>query len=116
MKKSSKVTLTVVAVVGLASCNRRRLDPCEAGTFDEAACQQAVQGGGYYWQGTWYPMTYHYPYLYYYDSYRRHTSSGGTMVHAPSGAYSRPSASAPSSPGVVRGGFGATGAAHAAGE
>ena len=30
MRKSARVTLTVVAVVGLGSCGRRRPDPCEA--------------------------------------------------------------------------------------
>ena len=95
MKKSAKVTLTAVAAMGLAACGRRHPDPCEAATFNEQACQQAVQSGGYYWQGSWYPLVYHYPYPYYYDSYRRRLSSGAA---------------------VVRGGFGSTGAGHGAGE
>ena len=61
-------------------------------------------------------MMYHYPYPYYYDSYRSHMSSGGAVVAAPAGAYNHPAASAPGSPGVVRGGFGSTGAGHGAGE
>ena len=116
MKKSAKVTLTAVAAMGLAACGRRHPDPCEAATFNEQACQQAVQSGGYYWQGSWYPLVYHYPYPYYYDSYRSHVSSGGAVVAAPAGAYNHPAASAPGSPGVVRGGFGSTGAGHGAGE
>ena len=110
MKKSVHVTLTVVAAVGLASCGRGRRDPCEAGYFDEYACQQAVSSGGYYWGGSWHPMVYHYPYPYYYDHYRTYVSSGGHVVTAPSGSYSRPSGS------VQRGGFGSTGAAHSSGE
>ena len=116
MKKSATVTLTAVAAMGLAACGRHRPDPCEAATFSEQACQQAVQDGGYYWRGSWFPMMYHYPYPYYYDSYRSHVSSGGAVVKAPADAYSHPAASAPASPGVVRGGFGSTGAGHGAGE
>jgi hypothetical protein len=121
MKKSAKVTLTVVAAVGLASCGRKRPDPCEAATFNEQACQEAVRNGGYHWHGTWFPMMYHYPYPYYYDSYRGYVSRGGAVRAAPAGDYARPGVSAPgkpasSSPGVERGGFGSTGAGHGAGQ
>jgi len=118
MKKSAKVTLTVVAAVGLASCGRGRRDPCQPEYFSEYACQDAVQTGGYYWGGTWYPMVYHYPYPYYYDGYRRHMSSGGHVYAAPATSYAKPAgktfgtggASSPSSSGsTVRGGFGSTG-------
>ncbi len=112
MKKSARVTLTVVAAAGLASCNRPRADPCEAATFNEQACQEAVRDGGYYWRGTWVPMMYHYPFPYYYDSYRGYVARGGPVHAAPAEAYSH---SGTASPGVVRGGFGATGAGHGAG-
>jgi hypothetical protein len=120
MKKSAKVTITVVAAMGLAMCGRRRPDPCAAGTFNEVACQDAVRRGGYYWQGSWYPLSYSYPYPYYFDSYRRYVSSGGTVVSAPGNAYGRPGVSAPSgdpggSSGVERGGFGSTGSGNGAG-
>ena len=115
MKKSTKVTLTVVAAAALASCGRSRRDPCESAYFNEYACQEAVSSGGYWWGGTWVPMRYSYPYPYYYDHYRTFTSSGGRVVVAPPGTYSRPAGSVTSSPGVSRGGFGATGAAHSGG-
>jgi hypothetical protein len=119
MKKSAKVTIAAVAAMGLAMCGRRHPDPCVAGTFNEIACQDAVRSGGYYWQGSWFPMMYNYPYPYYYDSYRRHVSSGGAVVSAPGQSYGRPSASAPGAPGgssgVERGGFGSTGSGHGAG-
>jgi len=116
MKKSAKVTLTAVAAMGLAMCGRRHPDPCSAATFNQMACEEAVRSRGYYWQGTWYPMTYSYPYPYYYDSYRRYTSSGGTVVSAPGISYGRPSAAAPAaSSGVERGGFGSTGSSHGGG-
>jgi len=106
MKKSAQVTLTVVAAMGLAACHRR-MDPCEPTYFDAQACENAVQSGGYYWGGSWYPMRYHYPYPYYYDSYRTYVQRGGIARPAPSGSYSHPS--------VTRGGFGSTGAGHSSG-
>lgn len=121
MKKSARVTLTIVAAVSLSACSRRRVDPCEAASFSEIACQEAVRSGGYFWGGTWYPMAYHYPYPYYYDAYRGHVSRGGRVAPAPAGAY-QSAAGAGHSPGsspshgVSRGGFGSTGAGHAAGE
>jgi hypothetical protein len=107
MKKSAKVTLTVVATIGLASCGRGRRDPCEPAYFNELACQEAVSRGGYYWGGSWYPMTYSYPYPYYYDSYHTYVVRGGSVSAAPVGSYSAPSGSS-----VQRGGFGSTGVAH----
>jgi len=94
MKKSARITLTLVAAMGMAACSRGRRDPCEAATFNEQACNEAVRNRGYYSDGQWVPMHYSQPYPYYYDTYRRYTSSGGS---------------------VTRGGFGATGAAHASG-
>src|ERR1700732_4656708 len=113
MKKSTGVTVTTVAAMGLAMCGRQRPDPCEARFFNDQACQEAVRSGGYYWQGSWFPMYYHYPYPYYYDTYRRHVYSGGTVVSAPAGAYGRPGVGGGgSSSGVERGGFGSTGSGH----
>jgi hypothetical protein len=113
MKKSAKVTLTVVAVIGLANCGRTRRDPCDRAYFNEMACQDAIRSGGYYYGGSWYPMIYHYPYPYYFDSYRTYVGSGGRVYSAPYGTYARPAGGgAPSSSGVERGGFGSTGAGH----
>jgi hypothetical protein len=116
MKKSGRVTLTVVAAVGLASCARSRRDPCDRASFNELACQEAVRRGGYYYGGSWFPMVYRYPYPYYYDSYRTYVGGGGSVFSAPAGSYARPGGSGTSSPGVERGGFGSTGAGHGAGE
>jgi hypothetical protein len=115
MKKSAKITLTVVAAVGLASCGRLRRDPCQSQSFNELACRDAVSAGGYYWGGMWYPMVYHYPYPYYYDNYHSYLSRGGSVYSAPASSYSRPAGAATSSSGVERGGFGSTGAGHASG-
>lgn len=119
MKRSTKVTLTVVAAMGLAGCTRH-YDPCEASYFDAAACNDAVIGGRYWWHGSWYPMRYRYAYPYYYDSYQRHVASGGRVYGAPAGTYARPANPGPgkqfgtggasrSSGSVTRGGFGSTG-------
>jgi hypothetical protein len=107
MRKSAKVTLTVVAAMGLAACNRQRQDPCNAETFSEQSCQEAVRGGGYYWHGSWVPMIYSNPYPYYYDSYRSHVARGGAVRSAPAASYAHPS--------ISRGGFGSIGAGHGIG-
>jgi hypothetical protein len=115
------VTLTLVAAIGLAGCSRR-YDPCDDRTFDATACADAVRSGGYYWNGSWVPMTYGHPYPYYYDAYRARLTGGGVVTAAPSGAYARPAGAgaagdpATAAPGVTRGGFGSTGAGHGAGE
>jgi hypothetical protein len=101
MKKSSQVTLTVVAAMALAGCGRR-YDPCDARTFNEFACQEAIQQGGYYYHGNWYRTGYDHPYPYYYDSYHTYVSHGGSVHSSAPGSYSHPS-------GISRGGFGATG-------
>jgi hypothetical protein len=115
MKKSTRVTLTVVAAVGLASCGRSRRDPCDTAYFNDFACQEAVRSGGYYWGGSWVPMRYGYPYPYYYDHYRTYVGSGGRVYSAPSGSYARPGGSSAPASGVTRGGFGSTGGGHSSG-
>ncbi|MFY9726471.1 MAG: hypothetical protein WAJ87_13315 [Bryobacteraceae bacterium] len=109
MRKSVRVTLTLAAGVALAGCAAKRVDPCDAATFDDQACQNAVAGGGYYWGGSWYPISYSHPYPYYYDGYRSYVARGGTVTPAPAGSYSRGGGS------VVRGGFGEAGGAHGGG-
>jgi hypothetical protein len=101
MKKSAQVTLTAVAAMALVSCSRHR-DPCKPEYFNELACQQAVQSGGYHYGGSWYPMVYSSPYPYYYDSYRTHVQNGGRVNSSPSSSYARPSS-------TTRGGFGSSG-------
>jgi hypothetical protein len=111
MKKSANITLTVVAAAAMAACNRRPIDPCEAATFNEQACNEAVRSGGYNYHGSWVPMRYSYPYPWYYDSYRTYVSRGGTVRSAPHSVYSPGS----SSSSVSRGGFGSTGSSHSVG-
>lgn len=100
--------MTVVAAAAMASCGRRGKDPCAPTTFSEQFCQDAVRSGGYFWNGTWYPMVYSNPYPYYYDSYRTFRSNGGQTSPAPAITYGRPG-------GVERGGFGSTGDGHGSG-
>lgn len=93
----------------LTSCGRRALDPCSPASFNEQFCQDAVRNGGYYWNGSWYPMRYHNPYPYYYDSYRSYRAKGGTTRSVPGITYGHPSG------GTERGGFGSTGEGHSSG-
>ena len=113
MRKSAKITITAVAALGMAACNRERLDPCEAASFNEQACNEAVRNHGYHYQGAWVPMYYSHPYPYYYDSYRGYVARGGSVRSASPNAYS--SSGSSHSSGVSRGGFGSTGSSHASG-
>jgi hypothetical protein len=117
MKRSSQVTLTLVTAIGLAGCGRR-YDPCDERSFDAVACTDAIHGGGYYWNGSWVPMSYTHPYPFYYDAYRTRVARGDTVISVPGKTYGRPSgANAGHSGGsVTRGGFGSTGAGHGGGE
>ena len=103
MRRSFHVSLTIAAGVALISCGRRPLDPCAPSSFNAQACQDAIHNGGYYWNGTWRPMSYAHPYPFYFDTYQ---SYRGTSTAAPSYVYSRPAGA------VERGGFGSTGEAH----
>jgi hypothetical protein len=114
MKRSSKVTLTVVAAMGLAGC-ARRYDPCEAQYFNPTACNDAVVGGGYFWHGSWYPMRYAYAYPVYFNNYQRHVASGGKIFGTPAGTYARPAGGVHTSGTVTRGGFGGIGGGHSSG-
>jgi len=106
MKKSGQVRLTLLAAVALAGCSRP-YNPCRQETFNAIACQEAIDNGGYYYTGSWYPMSYGHSYPYYYNSYGYYVSRGGRVSSAAAGSYSHPA-------GVARGGFGATGS-HGAG-
>ena len=77
MKKSVAVRLTVVAAVGIAARAQPRQDPCSAATFNEQACQAALQNGGYCWNGRWVGLKYHYAFPYYYDAYLDYLTTGG---------------------------------------
>ena len=102
MKKSSQVTLTILAAVALAGCGRR-YDPCDARYFNDLACRDAIRQGGYYYHDVWYRTSYDHPYSYYYNSYHTHVALGGYSSASSYSSYSHSSSS------VARGGFGATG-------
>jgi hypothetical protein len=106
MKRSRSVTLTIVAAIAAASCSRRPPDPCDNSSWDSHACEDAVRDRGYYYNGAWYPRSYAYPYSYYSSQYGTYAQRGEAHS-ASSGTFARPS-----SGGVVRGGFGSTGAGH----
>ncbi len=111
MKKSLGVGLTVLAAVGVATAAEKRPDPCAAGTFNDQACQAAVQNRGYCWNGRWVRMNYPQPYPYYFDVYDAFVSGGGITTPA------EVDACGPPLTGWIygrRGGFGHTSRGHAA--
>jgi hypothetical protein len=101
MKKSARVTLTLVATIGCAY-SQQPADPCSARSFNPAVCQTAVKRHGYCDGTAWVPRTYQ-GYPYYYDIYQAYTATGGIVIQAPSAACHVP---------LFRGGFGAFAAAH----
>jgi hypothetical protein len=107
MKKSTHVTLSVAAAMGLAAAARGQqpLDPCGASSFNTKACQAAVKHSRYCWQGQWVAVTDPQPYPYYYGLYQDYVASGGVVAAAPAqhcGGFMN----------TFYGGFGAIGAGH----
>ena len=114
MKRSASVSLTVVAAVSMAARGQQRLDPCAAASFNEQACQAAIQSRGYCWNGRWVPLKYHYPFPYYYDAYQDYAANGGVVNAAVVGSCGPPAPVVFGAHGAAHGGFGATGVCHGA--
>jgi hypothetical protein len=103
MKKSARVTLTVVAAVGCAARAQQAPNPCLPANFNQNACQSALKSHGYCSGSAWVPQQYR-KYPYYYGIYQAYTSAGGVATPAAVETCRRPGF-------LHRGGFGATGAA-----
>jgi hypothetical protein len=114
MKSSASVGLTIVAAVALGAPAAQRLDPCASATFNESACQAAIQNRGYCSNNRWVRMTYRQPYPYYYDAYQNFVGTGGTVSAAQAGSCGAPGGFWIFSHGGSHRGFGATGAGHTA--
>jgi len=114
VKRSASVSLTVVAAVSLAARGQPPLDPCAAANFNEQACQAAIQNRGYCWNGRWVRLKYHYPFPYYYDAYREYLANGGVVNAAIVGSCGPQPHLLFGFHSAAHGGFGATGACHAA--
>ena len=111
VKRSKRVTLTVVAVMGLAGRGLEAADPCDASTFNGKACKIALKQGGYCFNGETRVVNYPESYPYYYNLYQLHVMQGGAVTPAVVDPCTRHWGG---SHGVSRGGFGSTCAAHAA--
>jgi|SRR5580700_5679631 hypothetical protein len=102
MKKSARVTLTVLAGVAGAAHAQQASNPCGPNSFNPAACQAAVKSHGYCDGGAWVSQRYQ-KYPYYYGLYQAYSSAGGMVTAAPIGTCRA----------IGHGGFGSTGrAAH----
>jgi hypothetical protein len=106
--KSARVTLTLVATMGMA-LRAQGPNPCASVTFDEKACKASIRYSGFCSQGAWVPVTYHEQYPYYYDIYRNYLSAGGIVTPAKLENCRRSGGHGSGAHGVSRGGFGAIG-------
>ncbi len=91
MKKSTNIQLFFVnsIVIGLSGCDSEPppVDPCNTNTFNAPACEVAVQNRGYNYHGSWIPMVYPSPYLFYYSGYTRAIAAGRPVYSAPASVY-----------------------------
>jgi hypothetical protein len=90
MKRSRKVEIALVAGLAMSGCGRRAYDPCNPQTFNEAACQDAVNHNGYFFDGQWYPHTYSGSYSAYYVGYHNYVLRGGSVTTVPPDDWTRP--------------------------
>jgi hypothetical protein len=104
----------------LSGCGRRAYDPCAPQTFNQAACQEAIDHNGYYYGGQWYPHTYNGGFSAYYNSYYSYVRNGGTPANVTPSDWARPAGAATTGPAassgdssVSRGVFGSS--AHSSG-
>jgi hypothetical protein len=120
IKRSTAVPLSLVpALASLVACGPSApavaagVDPCLPQTYQQAACEYAVEHRGYYYGGSWYPHVYSHPALFYYNGYSGFVGSGGRVRAISPGNYS-PSLGGSSAgrSSVVRGGFGGIGSSR----
>lgn len=114
MKRSASVGLTVLAAFSMVARAQQRLSPCATTSFNEQACQAAIQTGGYCWNGRWVKLRYNNPYPYYYDLYQEYVANGGVVNAAVVGTCVAPTRRTTGGHGVAHRGFGATGCGHGA--
>ena len=116
-RRSSAVPLSFVpliaATISATACSRSQpIDPCDADSYTQAACDTAVAQNGYWYRGTWYPHVYPFAAMYYLGRYNSFVAGGG-RVRSISPTVYVPHVSTPSArPSVVRGGFGGIGSGH----
>jgi hypothetical protein len=116
-RRSRSVPLSLVpalaAVVGVACSQRSPIDPCEAESYSQVACETAIANHGYWNNGHWYAHAYPFASMYYLSRYNSYIAGGGRVRSVSPSVYV-PHAAIPSRPGVVRGGFGGIGVGHGA--
>ena len=100
MRRSRKVEIALVAGLAMSGCGRRAYDPCAPQTFNEFACQEAVNHNGYYYGGQWYPHTYYGGYTSYYNGYHSYVSSGGSVTTVSPSQWGRPGQAASTAAGA----------------
>jgi hypothetical protein len=114
-RRSRSVPLSLVpalaALVGVGCSQRVPMDPCEAETYSQVACENAVANSGYWNNGHWYAHAYPFAAMYYLNRHSSFVAGGGRLRSVSPSVYV-PHTAVPSRPGVVRGGFGGIGTGH----
>jgi hypothetical protein len=91
MKKSANIQLLFLhgLILSAVACDNAPppVDPCNTATFNQPACEVAVQQNGYHYHGAWVPYFYTNPYPFYFNRYNSYVARGGTIYSAPLSAY-----------------------------
>ena len=99
----------------MAAGRQQLLDPCEAASFNEQACQAAIPSRGYCWNGRWVRLKTTFPTPIITKPIRSVLANGGVVNAAAVGSCVPPSRVVFGSHGAAYGGFGATGACYTRG-
>lgn len=94
MKKSANIQLLFLnsLMLSAVACQQSMppgVDPCFDQTFNQPACEAAVQNRGYHYHGSWVPMFYPNPYPFYLDRHNSYVARGGTVYSSPAFMYAR---------------------------
>ena len=93
MKKSAHIQLLFLnsLVLSAVACDNAQptVDPCNQQTFNQPACEVAIQNRGYHYHGAWIPMIYPSPYPFYLSGYNSYVARGGTVYSAPMSSYAQ---------------------------
>ena len=92
MKRSTNIQLVFLnsLILGAVACDNNAppaIDPCNQRTFNQPACEMAIQNHGYHYHGAWIPFFYPSPYPFYLNGYNSYVARGGAVYAVPMSSY-----------------------------